>query len=189
VRHTMLHAGVDIVVRSNAHHTRLEATGNVHLPQALERSLFNVSLAVGGGMVVPVEILPPEPDAQRERRHTRISLMVPAEIAEHGPPPLMFRQCVIAELSPGGARCQLGPEAEAPAPNTAVQLKFVLPAYHDQIVVIGRVAHVPAPDMLGLAFVQITERHADLIMQWYIAQLRNLKPQGSGTPAQSWVRR
>ncbi len=189
VRHTMLHAGVDIVVRSNAHHTRLEATGDVYLPQSLERSLFNVSLAVGGGVVVPVEILPPEPDAPKERRHTRIALTVPAEIAEHGPPPLVFRQCMIAELSPGGTRCQLGPEGEVPAPNSAVQVKFVLPGYHDQIVVIGRVAHVAAPDTLGLAFVQITERHADLIMQWYIAQLRNLKPQDLGTPAQPWVRR
>ncbi|MGH2391277.1 MAG: FapA family protein, partial [Chloroflexota bacterium] len=169
VRHAMLHAGIDIVLRSNAHHTRLESTGNVHLPQALDHTLFDVNLSVGGGVIVPVELPPLQSDTQAERRHTRIALAVPAEIARQSPPPLLFAPCEIVDLSPGGARCQLvaTPSAEAPVPNALIQLKFVLPTYDDQIVVIARIAHVQSPTIVGVSFMQITERHADLIMQWY----------------------
>jgi hypothetical protein len=73
--------------------------------------------------------------------------------------------------------------AEPLLPNLPVQLKFVLPGHDDQIIVIARVAHVLTSDTLGLAFVQITLRHAGQVMQWYLELLRGHKTSETDNPA------
>jgi c-di-GMP-binding flagellar brake protein YcgR len=98
---------------------------------------------------------------------------------------LTFASCVLEDLSPGGARCKIAaPLSEEPLEaNLPIQLKFVLPGHDDQIIVIARIAHVIASDTLGLAFLQITERHADQVVQWYLELLRSHKASEAGNPA------
>ena len=107
------------------------------------------------------------PYARRtERQHTRIPVTLPAQLARHGPPPFTFTPCVIEDLSPGGARCQVATSAEELAPGMIVQLKWELPESPGQVIAIARVAHTGAPAVVGLAFLQITEHDADRVMQF-----------------------
>jgi hypothetical protein len=185
VRHAELRAGIDIMVGSSVHHARIESKGDLRLPQEIERTLFNVQLLLDGAVIAPVGELAPPSDAPTERRHARAAVALLAQIAVYGPPPLTFASCVLEDLSPGGARCKIAaPLSEEPLEaNRPVQLKFSLPGRDDQIIVIARVAHVIASDTLGLAFLQITERHADQVVQWYLELLRSHKAPEMGNPA------
>jgi hypothetical protein len=185
VRHAALQAGTDIMVGSIAHNCRLELGGDLHVTEALDHALIDVRLNLGGGVVAPAAPPAPQAEAPRERRHSRIALTLPARIAAHGGRPLSFISCVIEDLSPGGARCRLaGPiPPELLESNRLAQLIFKLPGHEDQIVVIARIAHAAASDTIGVAFVQITERHADQVMRWHIESLRNAPTHSMGSLA------
>jgi hypothetical protein len=185
VRHAVLEAGTDIVVRSGVRQSRLEPNGDLYLPEALDHALVDVRLCLGGGVIAPAEPPAPQPEAPKERRHSRIALTLPARIAVHGALPLTFISCVIEDLSPGGARCRLaGPQPpELFGPDALAQLIFMLPGHDDQIVAIARVAHATAPDTIGIAFLHITEHHADQVMQWHIESSRKAQTPKVGSLA------
>jgi hypothetical protein len=113
---------------------------------------------------------------------------VDAEIARHGRPPLSFNPCVIEDLSVGGARCRLAgvPTPADLAPDALLQLKFVVPDTTGQCIVMARLTRVAAPDAIGLAFLHITDRDANAVMQFCLQQVRVQAhlPHGSVTDRQ-----
>jgi hypothetical protein len=177
VSHAVLEAAGDLVIEGKVHYSTLRAGGNIYLTQALERSLFEVELHVGGSVFLPVAPYQPEAAPPTERRHTRVPVALQAQLALHGPPPLPFLQAAVVDLTPGGARCQFAsPVPETLSAGSIVQLKCCLPTGQGEVVVLARVVRPIPPCDVGLAFLDCTEREVRRITRFCQEEAR--KTQG-----------
>ena len=163
VRHAHVIAGGDIRLFAGAWQATLKAGGNVYVPQSLEHSLLDVHLHIEGGLFPTPLSIEPDSIVAQDRQHVRITTRLRALIALHGTPPLTFHSCTILDLSVGGARCHMHSAFPEPAPDAIVQLKFVLPTSGDYVLIIGRVVRRIADGVIGLAFLQMTQRHQQLL--------------------------
>lgn len=100
-----------------------------------------------------------------ERRHVRVPLHVPARITA-GPSPGAALSGTIEDLSRGGLRCRLSAPADALDVGAVAHVRFVLPDGRGLLLTVGRVVRLPTPDTLALAFVSLSEAHADRIEEY-----------------------
>lgn len=100
-----------------------------------------------------------------ERQHVRVPLHVPARIMT-GDPTNATLSGTIEDLSRGGLRCRLTAPADALNVGAVAHVRFVLPDGRGLLLTVGRVVRLPAPDTLALAFVSLSEAHADRIEEY-----------------------
>jgi len=97
-------------------------------------------------------------DVAGERQFVRVGCSIPAEIAVHTRPPLSFRRCTVVDLSAGGAKCVYAEVRGQAQLGAFVQLKLVLPGTRGQLFVLAHLMRVVAPGVVGLNFIQMTDR-------------------------------
>lgn len=168
IRLAEIRAGGDIHIKDDARQSRLIADGSVYV-QSIDKCLIDVQLRLGGGLVPAQELVRRLAGLPPDRQHFRIALAREASLAIYGQAPPVFESCTIVDLSTSGARCRVaGPELR---PGAIVQLKFDLPNDHDHVFVIARIARWIAPGVIGLAFLQMTERDQHRLKMFCVRSL------------------
>jgi len=147
-----------IHVLARAWQCTLRAKGNVYLPKSVEASLQDVELHVEGGILPTLEPEARYAEIPTDRQHVRVGSQLRGFLALHSITPLCFRPCTILDLSTGGARCALQDHGDDPSPGSIVQLKLVLPGSRDQLFAIARVTRAVGPGVIGVTFLQMTQR-------------------------------
>ena len=186
VTHSRLTASGDIHLRGVARQSTLRAGGSVYLPDSLESSLLDVRLQIEGGLF-PGQLSSTLPELADTRQHVRVSMRLRALLAVHHSPPLAFRTCTILNMSVSGARCQFPNRDHRLEPGMLVQLKFMLPDSRDYTLVVARVAREITEHVIGLEFLQITQRDQHHLTT-YCLQLLLKRMHGQGSSRRSMAR-
>ncbi|HEY8287591.1 MAG TPA: FapA family protein [Chloroflexota bacterium] len=151
-------ANRDVHLLAEAWQSVLHMGGNLLLDQQVEQSLRDVLLEVEGGIFPRVQFNTPSIPQATERQHVRVSTNEPAWLAPHTAPPLQFQACTLLDLSANGARLRLESPNPDFVPESLVQIKFKLPATSEQTLGVARVVRVVSPEVVSVAFLQITQR-------------------------------
>ncbi len=174
-QHSIISAETDIRVLARAWQCTMHAGGNVFLSRTMAESLADVDLHVEGG-VLP--ILEPETRltaVRPERKHARVGSRIRASIALHSITDLQFRPCTVLDLSTGGARCAVHGKEPDPSPGAVVHMKLPLPDYRGCTYLIARVSRNIGQGVVGVTFLQMTERDRDRLTD-YCLQLVLKRP-------------
>ena len=175
LRHSVISAGADIRILDRVWQCTLRAKGNVILPCTMAESLTDVELHVEGGILPILESDTQLTALQPERRHARVGGRLRASIALHSIADLQFRPCTVLDLSMGGARCALHGKDLDPGLGSVVQLKLTLPDHRDQMFIIGRVSRKIGEGLVGVTFLQTTQRDQNRLTD-YCLQLVLKRP-------------
>jgi hypothetical protein len=165
-----VHAGKDIHVSGQAWQCDLHATGNLHLSGTLQDTLQDVRLRIGSGVLPLIEREQIAPSSTPLRQSVRVACTLHASLAVHDGTPLLFHPCNLMDLSVGGARCTLRDARAKPQSGAIVQLKLLFPGSPDHFLAIGCVVRTKTPAVVGMRFVQLTQRDQSRL-KVYVQQL------------------
>ena len=153
-----IHAGADIHVLGCAWQCSLQGRGNVYINDTIGEALQDVLLEIAGGVYPVFDRDIAQKEGPRERQYVRVGCRIQADVAVHSRAPLSFRHCTIVDLSAGGAKCAFDEVRAQPSAGAFVQVKFVLPGTRGQCIALARVVRIVAPGVVGLSFLQLTQR-------------------------------
>ena len=162
IRYAQVQAAGDLHLGESAWSSKLSIVGDLYLPSTLAACLLDVELMIGGAVIPAPETLLSFPPPPAERQHLRAGLTIGALLALHDTPPLTFQSGFIEDISVGGLRFRAADAGAMPAtPGAVMQVKFTPPDGLGQIVAVARLIRVIAPGVMGLNFMQMTQRDRD----------------------------
>lgn len=181
--HADVEAGGDVRLLAEARYSTLRAAHNLYLRHSMEKSLLETQVHIGGGVLPALDDPAQLVALPAERQHFRVPTALPAAIALHGLPPLRFQPCTITDLSTSGARCRLSAgdmhagnvHASEMHAGTIVQLKVALPGSEEPMLAVARLSRRVAPDLMGLAFLQMARRDQQRLTEYCLRLLMERK--------------
>lgn len=166
-----IHAGTDIHVLGCAWQCSLQGHGNIYLRDSIGEALQDNLIEIAGGIYPALDRESSQTDVAGERQYVRVGCHIQADVALHARPPLSFRHCTVVDLSAGGAKCVFTQIRSQQPVGSFVQLKLLLPGSRGQFIALARIVRMVTPGVVGLSFLQMTDRDRGRLTSYCQQQL------------------